>query len=77
MNSLSHYNLVRKFIPIHRAMRIPDAKAAVENRRKIEQIPARNLTKVKNKMGVIAEARKKGITDKFASKVESCSEGIL
>ena len=30
MNSLSHYNLVRKFILMPRAMKIPDAKAAVE-----------------------------------------------
>ena len=30
MNSLSHYNLVRKFIPMPQAMKIPDAKAAVE-----------------------------------------------
>ena len=30
MNSLSHYNLVHKFIPMPEAMKIPDAKAAVE-----------------------------------------------
>ena len=30
MNSLSHYNLVHKFIPMPQAMKIPDAKAAVE-----------------------------------------------
>ena len=30
MNSLSHYNLVHKFIPIPQAMKIPDAKAVVE-----------------------------------------------
>ena len=30
MNSLSYYNLVHKFIPMHQAMRIPDAKAAVD-----------------------------------------------
>ena len=29
MNSLSHYNLVHKFIPLPQAMKIPDAKAAV------------------------------------------------
>ena len=28
--SLNHYNLVRKFIPLPKAMRIPDAKAAVD-----------------------------------------------
>ena len=30
MNSLSHHNLVRKFIPMNQAMKIPDAMAAVE-----------------------------------------------
>ena len=29
-NSLKHYNLVRKFIPMPQAMKIPAAKAAVE-----------------------------------------------
>ena len=29
MNSLSHYNLVHKFISVPQAMRLPDAKAAV------------------------------------------------
>ena len=34
--TLSHYNLVHKFIPMPEVMKIPDAKAAVdgENRRK-------------------------------------------
>ena len=31
MNSSSHYHLVHKFIPVLQAMKIPDAKAAVEN----------------------------------------------
>ena len=30
INSLSHYNLVNKFIPMPQALKIPDAKAAVE-----------------------------------------------
>ena len=29
-NSLQHYNLVRKFIPMPQAMKIPAAKAAVD-----------------------------------------------
>ena len=29
-NSLQHYNLVHKFIPVLQAMKIPAAKAAVE-----------------------------------------------
>ena len=30
INSLSHFNLVHKFIPMPQALKIPDAKAAVE-----------------------------------------------
>ena len=30
LNSLSHYDLVHKFIPWPEAMKIPDAKTAVE-----------------------------------------------
>ena len=30
VNSLQHYNLVHKFIPMHQAMKIPAAKAAVD-----------------------------------------------
>ena len=32
-NSLSHYNLVRKFIPMPKAMKNPDAKAASSGQR--------------------------------------------
>ena len=31
MNSLSRCNIVHKFIPMPHAMKVPDAKAAVEN----------------------------------------------
>ena len=61
MTSLSHYNLVRKIIPMPDAMKIPDAKAAVEKEwEKLEKIPAWQLTKVRNKKEVIKEARNKG-----------------
>ena len=47
-NSLQHYNLVHKFIPMPQAMKIPAAKAAVDNEwEKLEKISAWNLTKVK------------------------------
>ena len=29
-NSISHYSMVRKFVPMLQAMNIPDAKAAVD-----------------------------------------------
>ena len=32
-NSLQHYNLVHKFIPMHQAIKIPAAKAAVDKER--------------------------------------------
>ena len=40
-NSLQHYNLVHKFIPVPQAMKIPAAKAAVDKEwEKLEKIPA-------------------------------------
>ena len=49
MNSLSHYNLVHKFIPMPEAMKIPDAKGAVKKEwEKLEKIPAWQLVKVRN-----------------------------
>ena len=49
MNSLSHYNLVRKFILMPKAMKIPDAKAALDKEwEKLEETPAWQLTKVRN-----------------------------
>ena len=53
-NSLQHYNLVHKFIPVPQAMKIPAAKAAVDKEwEKLEEILAWNLTKVKSKNKVI------------------------
>ena len=47
-NSLQHYNLVHKFIPMPQAMKIPAAKAAVNKEwEKMEKISACTLTKVK------------------------------
>ena len=57
-NSLSHCNLVHKFIPNPQAVKIPDAKAAVEKEcEKFEKIPAWQLTQVRNKKELIDEAR--------------------
>ena len=36
-NSLSHYNLVHKFIPMRQALKVPGAKAAVERMGKLEK----------------------------------------
>ena len=68
-NSLQHYNLVHKFIP----MKIPAAKAAVDKEwEKLEKISAWNLTKVKSKKQVIDEARTTGATVHFASLMDIC-----
>ena len=73
MNSLSHNNLVRKFIPVPQAMKIPDAKAAVEKEwEKLEKIPAWQLTQVRNTNEVIAEARNEDRKEHFASLMDLC-----
>ena len=73
MNSLSHCNLVHKFIPLPQAMKIPDAKSAVEKEwRKLEKIPAWQLTKVRNNNEVIADARNEGRKVRLASLMDLC-----
>ena len=58
-NSVFHYNLVHKFIPMPQAMKIPDAKEAVDKeRKKLETLPAWKLEKVISKKEVIREAQK-------------------
>ena len=72
-NSLQHYNLVHKSIPMPQAMKIPAAKAAVDKEwEKLEKISAWNLTKVKSKKKVIDEARTSGATVHFASLMDIC-----
>ena len=68
MNSLAQYNLVRRFIPVPPAMKKPDFKAAVEKEwNNSRKVPAWQLTKVRKKKEVIAEARNEGRTVHFAS----------
>ena len=73
-NSSQHYNLVHKFIPMHQAMKIPAAKAAVDKEweKKVKNISAWNLTKVRSKKEVIDEARTSGATVHFASLMDIC-----
>ena len=72
-NSLQHYNLVHKFIPMPQAMKIQAAKAAVDKEwEKLEKKSAWNLTKVKSKKQVIDEARMSGATVHFASLMDIC-----
>ena len=73
-NSLQHYNMVHKFIPMPQALKIPAAKAAVDKEwEKLEKISAWNLTKVKSKKRVIDEARASGTTVHFASLMDICN----
>ena len=73
-NSLQHYNLVHKFIPMPQAMKIPAAKTAVDTEwEKLEKIPAWDLTKVRSKSEVIDEARTKG---ELRETEGSCSESL-
>ena len=66
MNSMNHYSLVRKLIPMPEAMKIPAAKAAVVKEwKKLEKIQAWQLTQVRNKKEVIDEARNEGRKSSF------------
>ena len=77
-NSLQHYNLVHKFIPMPQAMKIPAAKAAVDKEwEKLEEISAWNLTKVRSKKEVIDEARTSGATVHFASLMDILTQYSL
>ena len=72
-NSLQHYNLVHKFIPMPQALKNRAAKAAAHKEwEKLEKISAWNLTKVKSKKKVIDEARTAGATVHFASLMDIC-----
>ena len=71
-NSLQHYNLVHKFIPMPQAMKIPAAKAAVDKEwKKIGENFGVEL-EVKSKKQVIDEARTSGATVHFASLMDIC-----
>ena len=72
-NSLQHYKLVHKLIPMPQAMKIPAARAALDQEwGKLEKIPAWNITKVRNESEVIDEARTKGAKVHFASQMDIC-----
>ena len=72
-NSLQHYDLVHKFIPMPQAMKIPAAKAAVDKEwEKLEKFRAWDLAKVRSKKEVIDEARTEGAKVHFASLIHIC-----
>ena len=58
-NSMAHYNLVHKFIPMPQVMNIPDATAAADKEwKKLEATPAWQLDKVGGGKEVILQAQK-------------------
>ena len=73
LSSLSHHNLLHTFIPLLQAMKIPDAKAAVDEEwEKLETIPAWSLDKAKSKKEVILEARRDKQIVHFATLMDIC-----
>ena len=72
-NSLQHYNLVLKFIPMSQAMKNPAAMAAVDKEwEKLEHISAWNLTKVRSMKEVIDESRTSGANVHSSSLMDMC-----
>ena len=72
-NSLNHYSLVHKFILMPKATKISDAKSAVDKEcEKLEKILAWQLTKVRNKNEVIAEAMNECRKVHFSSLMDLC-----
>ena len=66
-NSLSHYSLVHKFIPILQAMKIQHAKAAVDKEwEQLVKSPTWQMTKVRSKREVIPVRQKEGRNSSFS-----------
>ena len=66
-------SLVYKFTPMPQAMKIPAAKAAVDKEwRKLKNISAWNLAKVRNESDMIHEARNKHVKVHCASLMDIC-----
>ena len=71
--SMTHHNLVHKFIPMPQVMKIPDAKAAVDEEwKKLETIQAWQPEKSKSKKEVILEAQRDKKTVHFATLMDTC-----
>ena len=69
--SMTHFNLVQKFIPMPQAMKIPYAKDAVENGKKLETIPAWDLGSQERKGGYSGSTKRQKKVH-FASKMDIC-----
>ena len=72
-NSMNHYNLAHKFIPLPQAVNIPNAQAVMDKEwKKLEKIQAWQLDKVKSNMEVMLEAQRQKNKVHFASSVDLC-----
>ena len=72
-NSLQHYNLVHKFIPMLSSYENSCSKGSGgQGMEKLEKISSWNLTKVRSKKEVIDEARTSGAKVHFASLMDIC-----
>ena len=76
-NSIQHYNLVHKFIPMSQALKIQTAKAAVDKEwekfgEKIGVEPDESQKQERSKKEVIDEARTKGAKVHFVSLMDIC-----
>ena len=77
-NSLQHYNLVHKFIPMRQSHKNSSSKGSSgQGMGKMEKISAWNLTKVRSKKQVIDEARTKGAKVHIASLMDICHLKML
>ena len=71
--SMSHYNLVHKFIFMPQAMKILDGKAVVDNEWKnLRQSQHRNWRESKSKKEVVLEAQRDKRKVHFASLMDNC-----
>ena len=73
-NSVLHYHLVHTFIPMPRAMKIPDAKAAVDKEWKKASDNSSMVRKVKSKKKVLKEVQKNNNKVHFASLMDLCHQ---
>ena len=70
---MTHNNLVHMFILMLQAMKIPDAKAAVDKEwKKLKTNPAWQVDKMKSKRKVILEAQREKNKVRSATLMEIC-----
>ena len=69
---MSHYNLVHKFVPMPQAMKIPDAKAAVDKELKSSRPFQHGFGKNQEQEEVILEAQRDINKVYFASLMDIC-----